>query len=176
VVSFFTIDAAISAREFLFASPLLRAHPDIRIYFGEPTPLEQVDQHLHAPRIDKMFFISPPPSPPHGWVVRDEEPPNRQVHAHDLETALAALGKRKAEVEDERRERFGGDGPGRPRSGSRSVVYDPQDHGLSPDLPAVMVEDMTESPGEEANEIESPLPLRIMAHTSRPPVELMAGV
>lgn len=120
-----------------------------------------------------MFFISPPPSPPHGWMVRDEEPPNREVHAQDLETALAALGRRRHEVEVERRERFGEDSAGRARSGSRSVVYDPHDHGDSPDLPAVMVEDMTESPAEEVNEAESPFSGRIMAHTSRPPMELM---
>lgn len=121
-----------------------------------------------------MFFISPPPSPPHGWMMRDEGPPNREVHAQDLESALAALGKKRAEIEDERRQRFGDDSAARARSGSRSVVYDPQDHGDSPNLPAVTVEDMTESPAEEANEASSPLSaFRIMAHTSRPPTELM---
>lgn len=121
-----------------------------------------------------MFFISPPPSPPHGWTMRDEGPPNREVHAQDLESALVALGKRRTEVEDERRQRFGDELEGRARSRSRSVVYDPQDHGHSPDLPAVMVEDTTESPAEEVNDAPSPLSaIRIMAHTSRPPVELM---
>ena len=104
-----------------------------------------------------MFFISPPPSPPHGWMMRDEGPPNREVHAQDLENALAALGKRGAEINDEKRQSFDGDSAGRARSSSRSVVYDPQDHGDSPDLPAVMVEDMTESPAEEAEEAASPI-------------------
>lgn len=122
-----------------------------------------------------MFFISPPPSPPHGWMMRDEGPPNREVHAQDLESALVALGDKKSEMEDERFERFGADPAARTRSGSRSVVYDPQDHGGSPNLPAVMVEDMTASPVDEENEGLSPLSgSRIMAHTSRPPMELMA--
>lgn len=121
-----------------------------------------------------MFFISPPPSPPHGWMMRDEGPPNWEVHAQDLESALAALGTKNADMEDERTQRFGTESAGRTRSGSRSVVYDPQDHGGSPNLPAVMVEDMTDSPVEEENEALSPLSgYRIMAHTSRPPVELM---
>lgn len=109
-------------------------------------------------------------------MMRDEGPPNREVHAHDLESALAALGKCRADLEDERTQRFDDDSTatGRTRSGSRSVVYDPQDHGDSPDLPAVMVEDMTESPAEEADEAASPVSgSRILAHTSRPPVELI---
>jgi hypothetical protein len=32
---------------------------------------------LEAPQVSKMFFISPPPSPPHGWVMRNEDPPNK---------------------------------------------------------------------------------------------------
>lgn len=109
-----------------------------------------------------MFFISPPPSPPHGWVSRDEGPPNKEVWADDLAKALEGVrdvkGEReRVEPKEERR-----------RSGSRSVVYDPQDHGDSPALPAVMVEDTTEV--EEPEEMAGG---RIMAHTARPPVELM---
>ena len=107
-------------------------------------------------------------------MMRNEGPPNREVHAKDLESALAALGNKRTEMEDERIQRFGADSATRTRSGSRSVVYDPQDHGGSPDLPAVMVEDTTESPVEEANEGLSPLlGYRTMTHTSRPPMELM---
>ena len=110
-------------------------------------------------------------------MMRDEGPPNREVHAKDLESALAALGDMRSEMEDERIQRFGPDPATRARSGSRSVVYDPQDHGGSPNLPAVMVEDMTESPVEEPNESLSPiLGYRILAHTSRPPMELMVDV
>lgn len=109
-----------------------------------------------------MFFISPPPSPPHGWVSRDEGPPNKEVWAGDLAKALE--GVRGAKREKERKEIAG-----RRRSGSRSVVYDPQDHGDSPALPAVMVEDLTE--GEDGAEAQME-PLKI-TRSARPPVELM---
>lgn len=159
----------------------------VRIYFGEPTPIEPKDQHLHAPKSSKLFFISPPPSPPHGWEMRNEGPPNKEVHAEDLASALARLHARPSEEassprEDavERRgdgvEREGTRVANRTRSGSSTVVYHPQDHGDSPHLPAVMVEDTTESVGdispiggfEDGSEGG-----KIMAHTARPPVELM---
>lgn len=38
-----------------------------------------------------MLFISPPPSPPCGWEIREEGPPNKTTHAEDLERALAGL-------------------------------------------------------------------------------------
>ena len=49
-------------------------------------------------------------------------------------------------------------------------MYHPEDHGHSPQLPAISVEDTTESPGDL-----SPMEgvERKFAHTSRPPVELM---
>jgi len=64
---------------------------EIRVYFGENTPVQPVDQHLAAPESKKLFFISPPPSPPHGWELRNEEPPNTVVVAEDLAHALARL-------------------------------------------------------------------------------------
>ena len=56
----------------------------------------------------------------------------------------------------------------RGRSGSSTVVYHPEDHGDSPLLPAVMVEDTTSSDRgpEEAD-------TKVITHTARPPVELM---
>lgn len=150
----------------------------VRVYFGEQTPVQVVDQHLHAPQSQKMFFISPPPSPPFGWEMRNEGPPNKEVHADDLAAALAKLhakpgprgdlvGEGGADGSQERRESVGDDG--RTRSGSRSIVYHPEDHGDSPHLPAVMVEDTTEDEGRYGQERE----VKIMAHTARPPVELM---
>ena len=71
----------------------------MRIYFGEPTPLVgqyassgAPDAHLQAPSLGKLMFISPPPSPPCGWEIRDEDPPNKTTHAEDLLAALAGLG------------------------------------------------------------------------------------
>lgn len=59
---------------------------------------------------------------------------------------------------------------GRTRSATGTVVYDPQDHGHSPQLPAVMVEDTSASPGDMSpmEDVE-----KKFVHTSRPPVELM---
>ena len=167
----------------------------MRIYFGEPTPIlgeEGDDQHLKAPSLGKLLFISPPPSPPAGWEIREEEAPNKDVHAEDLQRALAGLGnqgkERRASAdeagssmsEDEREELQGN----RNRSGTGSMmVYHPKDHGDNEDLPAVMVIDTTAGMEEEAT-AESPggsSPVdgqgqgggRILTHTARPPVELM---
>lgn len=151
----------------------------VRIYFGEATPIEPVDQHLHAPKSQKLFFISPPPSPPHGWEMRNEGPPNKEVHADDLASALAKLHSKPAPVHDPSSpvspiyERHG-DGMEREgkRSRSSTVVYHPEDHGDSPHLPAVMVEDTTQGQDEDLD-LDSAVEPKIMAHTARPPVELM---
>lgn len=117
-----------------------------------------------------MFFISPPPSPPFGWEVREEGPPNKEVHAEDLASALAGLRQR-PEAVDQRGEEDGGneEAAARGRSGSTTtMVFQPDQHGDGPGLPAVMVEDTTASEGE------SPVDGgKILAHTARPPVELM---
>ncbi len=66
----------------------------------------------------------------------------------------------------------------RNRSRSSTILYDPEAHGDSPALPAVMVEDTTMDAmvdDEDAAPLDDvPLEGRtITAHTSRPPVELM---
>ncbi|KAI4260152.1 MAG: hypothetical protein LQ352_000417 [Teloschistes flavicans] len=141
-----------------------------RIYFGEPTPIEVTDQHLRAPQSQKMFFISPPPSPPFGWEVKNEGPPNKEVHAEDLASALAGLRQRPDAVDTDPIEPGQGrDRETRERSGgSTTMVYLPESLGRSLGLPAVMVEDTTES--EEMSPLEGG---KILAHTARPPVELM---
>jgi len=142
-------------------------------------PLEPTDQHLQAPKSDKLFFISPPPSPPAGWEMRNEEPPNKEVHAEDLSSALARLtARRSADEDSEMPDSASSDGPEerlgganlRQRSGSTTIVYHPEDHGHSPDLPAISVEDTTGSPGDlTPMEVDK----KPMLHTARPPVELM---
>ncbi|KAL8662679.1 MAG: hypothetical protein Q9168_008220 [Polycauliona sp. 1 TL-2023] len=143
-----------------------------RIYFGEPTPIEITDQHLHAPQSQKMFFISPPPSPPFGWEVRNEGPPNKEVHAEDLASALAGLKHRPDAVVADERDSFQKgkeEAAERVRGGSMTTtVYEPEKHGGSPGLPAVIVEDTTGS--EEESPVDGG---KILAHTARPPVELM---
>ncbi|KAL8710354.1 MAG: hypothetical protein Q9220_005124 [cf. Caloplaca sp. 1 TL-2023] len=176
IVSFFSVDDAITIHN-LLDDALIMGSSRARIYFGEPTPIEITDQHLQAPQSQKMFFISPPPSPPFGWESRNEGPPNKEVHAEDLASALAALRQRPeaaAAVMDasgERVEREGGgtgeEGSGR-SGGSTTTVYQPERHGGSPGLPAVVVVDTTGD--DEESPVEGG---KILAHTARPPVELM---
>lgn len=150
----------------------------VRVYFGEPTPIEPVDQHLHAPDSQKLFFISPPPSPPMGWEMRNEEPPNKQVHAEDLVSALSKLHARPqgspfSAFEGGIRQDEKDAPPFRERSGSSTMIYHPADHGDSPDLPAIAVEDLTGEP-EDISPIdgEGSSTAKIL-HTARPPVELI---
>jgi hypothetical protein len=67
------------------------------------------------------------------------------------------------------------------RSRSSTIIYHPEDHGDSPNLPAVMVEDMTLSVEDVDMDMEmdtdmSPIEMslkKMPPKTSRPPVELM---
>ena len=43
---------------------------------------------LQVPRLEKQWLVSPPPSPPEGWVPRVEEPP---IFNADLVEALLGL-------------------------------------------------------------------------------------
>ncbi|KAF2749019.1 Calcipressin [Sporormia fimetaria CBS 119925] len=182
VVSFFDIDSAINIRQKLDGETIMGCRT--RVYFGLNTPLNPSDQHLPLPKSDKLFFISPPPSPPMGWEMQNEEPPNKQVHAEDLASALAKLHAH--HIADPTWAMDEGLPPSpithRKRTGSTTIVYDPVDHGDSPDLPAIAVEDTTESPMpltpiDAMEGIEGPIAQqkaqgRVLA-TARPPVELM---
>ncbi|KAE8147745.1 Calcipressin-domain-containing protein [Aspergillus avenaceus] len=192
ICSFLSEDDALRVRQLLDGQTLDRnVRP--RIYFGEPTPILDEESHrpklLEAPQLDKLFFISPPPSPPHGWVMRTEEPPNKEVHASDLASALAKL-----KTEQSTPEVVQSVEPGTPmsmtsdkrtgswpvamsgqRSRSSTLIYHPEDHGGSPNLPAVMVEDTSatfEVPDIEMSPIEMSTK-KMPPKTARPPVELM---
>jgi len=176
VVSFYSDEAAVSVRSVWDGEAILgsRCH----VYFGRPTPLDvATDTHLALPDAGKLFFISPPPSPPHDWEMRLEGAPNKQVHAEDLAEALGRLHRAQAVAGVESPvspvERESGASPvggGRAlRSRSSTLIYQPADHGSSPHLPAIAVEDTTEECGPEEEES----PRAILAHTARPPVELM---
>lgn len=174
ICTFYSAEDAVKIRQVLDGESVLGER--IRVYFGAETKIEQGDQHLQAPKSDKLFFISPPPSPPMGWEMRDEEPPNKEVHAEDLATALSRLQARPSADEAMLPEVDTSvpptTRPGRQRSGTGTVVYDPEEQGHSPHLPAIAVEDTseTESPGDM-----SPMEgvEKKFVHTSRPPVELM---
>lgn len=98
-----------------------------------------------------------------------EDAPNKLVHAEDLAEALAKLHSR-PEVDGGNSPVSGGEETtnGRTRSSS-TTIYDPNEHGNSPGLPAISV--TTEAFGEELSPLTMEKP--IIAHTSRPPVELM---
>jgi len=168
VVSFWDEDAAIRVRAAFDGKAFLGDR--CRVYFGQPTPVHAKDEHLALPDAGKLFFISPPPSPPHGWEMRLEDAPNKQVHADDLAEALAKLHSERTPVFDSPVSPDAAAAPAGTRSRSSTLIYRPDDHGDSPGLPAVVVEDMTDSP-EGMSPIESSRP--ILAHTMRPPVELM---
>ena len=165
-----------------------------RCYFGEPTPIGDAKKYLEKPDAGKLFFISPPPSPPVGWEMRNEDAPNKNTHADDLAAKLAALtGKMEHHGESDEetaakpqytREELqklktavpaavSQDSPSRStpkttRSRSSTIIYDPKAHGDSPGLPAVMLQ----TDDEIEPELDDP-EKKIIAQTSRPPVELM---
>lgn len=171
LVVFYDVDAAKLIKQTLDGEIIFGCR--VRVYFGAHTEFTPTDQHLQAPKSDKLFFISPPPSPPHGWETRNEEPPNKEVHAQDLAHALAKLHAHKdvpASPDYLEEDRNGDSGSGRKRSGS-VIVYHPDHNGDSPHLPAISVEDTTNSsPDISPIEAEPGAPF---VHTMRPPVELM---
>jgi len=166
-----------------------------KCYFGEPTPIDNEKKYLERPDAGKLFFISPPPSPPVGWESKVEDPPNKEVHADDLAAKLSKLtgkmenpespieGQIQVTAEDlaklrtsSHRQALSGlseeaspaTSTPRMRSRSSTLIYDPKAHGDSPHLPAVTVEADDDSDVELDTQSKAPL-----AHTSRPPVELM---
>ncbi|OLN92144.1 Calcipressin-like protein [Colletotrichum chlorophyti] len=165
VVSFFSEDDAIAVRRIWDGEAVMGER--VRVYFGQPTPVEITDRHLTLPDAGKLFFISPPPSPPHGWEMRLEDAPNKMVHAEDLAEALAKLNHRPSGIETPISPV---DGSHQTRSRSSTLLYQPDVNGASPDLPAICLEDMTDEP-MDISPIDNQKP--ILAHTARPPVELM---
>ncbi|KAL5051498.1 Calcipressin-domain-containing protein [Aspergillus fruticulosus] len=203
VASFHNEDDAIRVRKLLDRESLLNRPVRTKIYFGEPTPLLETNdaggiKHklLEAPQLDKLFFISPPPSPPHGWVMRTEDPPNKEVHASDLAQALAKLktqtegSANAASITPASQQQPDPDTPmsfssdkwtgswplSQQRSRSSTLIYNPEEHGGSPNLPAVMVEDTSADPDDmdvEMSPIDMPVKQTPPFKTARPPVELM---
>ncbi|KAF2796831.1 Calcipressin-domain-containing protein [Melanomma pulvis-pyrius CBS 109.77] len=177
VVSFFEVDSAIAIRQKLDGEQLMGCR--IRVYFGLTTPLNPSDQHLPLPKSDKLFFISPPPSPPMGWEMHNEDAPNKLVHAEDLAAALARLHAHHVDYPSPTHL----ESPiTRRRTGSSTIVYHPDDHGDNPQLPQIAVEDTTDSPvhadsPDVMEGVEGPITQQkaqgMYVSTSRPPVELM---
>lgn len=146
--------------------------------------------------------------------MRNEDPPNKEVHASDLADALAKLGTTAGQSGSDHQSSSDplspvsvsssssdinnnnssssnnnndskevtpgvgrtGSWPSGGRSRSSTLIYHPNNHGGSPNLPAVMVEDTSigEDDDDDAMSLSSSDgEKRIFAHTSRPPVELM---
>ncbi|KAJ3277213.1 hypothetical protein HK104_003550 [Borealophlyctis nickersoniae] len=70
----------------------------LRVYFGEHTDTDLLNpeegknlNYLRVPEIEKNFLLSPPGSPPIGWVQSREGGPVPGGHADALMDALAAL-------------------------------------------------------------------------------------
>ncbi len=196
IVSFPTENDAIKVRQEIDGTAFL-SHSVAKCYFGEPTPIDNNTKYLDRPDAGRLFFISPPPSPPVGWEMRHEDPPNKEVHAEDLATKLQRLTGRMetpeaSPVEDAKMQYtseelhklktarsialsgISEEGPSpssaspmKVRSRSSTLIYDPKIHGDSPALPAVMLE--TEDDSDVELETSKPIPV----HTARPPVELM---
>jgi hypothetical protein len=180
VVSFFDVESAIQIRQTLDGEQIMGYR--VRVYFGMNTPLNPSDQHLPLPKSDRLFFISPPPSPPMGWEMKEEDAPNKIVHPEDLAAALARLHAR---PQNEALSPVESDPSpiGRRRTGSTTIVYHPEDHGDSPNLPAIAVEDTTETPGiltptDAMEGIEGPIQSQKAQgktlSTARPPIEFMS--
>lgn len=192
VCSFHNDEDATAVRKLLDGKQLLDREVWPRIYFGEPTPILDGGRPklLEAPQVSKMFFISPPPSPPHGWVMRNEDPPNKEVHATDLAHALSMLKTDQTQpaestvdpatpvsITSDKRTSSWPLAGSQQRSRSSTIIYNPEDHGSSPNLPAVMVEDMTMDVDHDDMDMDmSPIEMSLKQmppKTSRPPVELM---
>ncbi|KAH6621406.1 Calcipressin-domain-containing protein [Chaetomium sp. MPI-SDFR-AT-0129] len=180
IVSFYSDADAIAVRQIWDGEAIMGDR--CRVYFGQPTPLTTRPHTLALPDAGKLFFISPPPSPPHGWEQKMEDAPNTMVHAEDLADALAKLrhhdnpnggvdvtmaGTGASPVSPVESSR------GKGRSRSSTLVFQPNPElGASPDLPCVIIHDMTDEP-DEMSPIADAAPKMLVTHTARPPVELM---
>ena len=173
-MSFYDVDSALRIRQVLDGEHIMGYR--VRIFFGSPTPIQPEDQHLHAPKSQKLFFISPPPSPPHGWQMKDEEPPNKDVHAEDLATALAKLRAKPTEppspVSLMEWETGANDGTVHRKRAGSVTIYHPKDHSEIEHLPSIAVEDTTDSLMALA-EVDDYSVEKPILHTARPPVELL---
>lgn len=170
-MSFYDEQAAIRVRSVWDGEAIMGER--CKVYFGQPTPLDlHTNEHLKLPDAGKLFFISPPPSPPHGWEMKLEDAPNKQVHAEDLAEALAKLRHQAAPADVSPVSPVEGPANFKTRSRSSTLIYQPEEHGGSPNLPAISVDDMTDDPMDLGTNVDGSVS-PIKAHTARPPVELM---
>ncbi|KAK6535401.1 hypothetical protein TWF694_001862 [Orbilia ellipsospora] len=167
VCSFYSEEEAIKVRGELDGE-ILMGHR-MKIYFGTHTPVNPaVDQHLQAPESQKLFFISPPPSPPVGWESRNEEPPNTVIMPEDLASALSKLSWNTAGLAPSSPDKESSNEPAirRQRSGSSTVLFEPTNQGGMA-VPGVTIDDFSDDESTSPNG-NSQIGI---THTARPPVE-----
>lgn len=104
IVVFQTVQDAARAQLVLRASSSLADGPyaNIKTHFGKHTPLYEAasdDPHLKLPDQGRLFFISPPPSPPAGWISQLESAPNTETFHSDLHQALSSLSEASHDTE-----------------------------------------------------------------------------
>jgi len=142
----------------------------MKIFFGKHTPVTPpTDQHLQAPESQKLFFISPPPSPPVGWEMKNEAPPNSVVMPDDLAHALQKLSWNTAILPSEDKAQSASPAIRRQRSCSSTVLFPPTTSGEQ-SVPGITVDDFSDD--EHSSQPSSPS-LPNITHTARPPVETM---
>ncbi|KAK7494816.1 hypothetical protein BaRGS_00013943 [Batillaria attramentaria] len=84
-VNFTSTEATVQARLALNETEL--CGQQIKCYFAQVPKLSS-DEHLHPPKPEKMFLISPPCSPPVGW---EQMPESEPVLNFELIAALSRL-------------------------------------------------------------------------------------
>lgn len=92
-------------------------------YDDDDGEIKESPFHLRPPVPERNFLISPPGSPPVGWVAVREDPPNEVPLAEDLMEALERVKAQRMAASAQRvqkRRRFSGDGPRSVTSSSKS--------------------------------------------------------
>ncbi|KAI3662300.1 hypothetical protein MP638_001497 [Amoeboaphelidium occidentale] len=110
----------------------------LKIFFGSPTVVhnlyDSTDSLLQLPEHEKMFLISPPVSPPVGWVQAKEEQPNTYAHGHlEIDRLVSALN---THVMSQTQVPLDADGPS-------VVIFKPDP--INEDLPTIIVENVDEN-------------------------------
>ncbi|CAG8726751.1 8106_t:CDS:2 [Racocetra persica] len=88
-VTFYKTTDAKNAKDHFDKSMFLEK--TIRVYFGQHISIYETDnaRHLNVPELEKNLLISPPGSPPVGWIQSREDHPNSITLSDDLVHAFA---------------------------------------------------------------------------------------
>ncbi|KAK9474563.1 Calcipressin-domain-containing protein [Dipodascopsis tothii] len=160
----------------------------MRIFFGEHTQLYNEQgayvtgdvEHLQLPDKGKLFFISPPPSPPVGWESQLEASPNTDtgVPAHELLTKLSELAAPKLSLDTAAAALSPADSTASADSASSSLSRSSTGNGRVL-LDANVLEDGNASPSividdYSSSGLDALVPRRSLAglRTERPPIEV----